>query len=111
VIPFLKDPVDFLTSSQRIALESQMHWADDTRYIFFQMYRSSAGVNKPLPWLDADQALFIAVNTDVGMALDYRSDRSDLRVVASDWSDEYKICNWREVSFTFTDFVRMLNLC
>lgn len=41
-----------------------------------------------LPWLDVEQAVFIAVNrepgADLGIALDDRTSRDDPRVVASD---------------------------
>lgn len=40
-----------------------------------------------LPWLDVEQAFFIAVNRvpgdDVGLARDYRTDAHDPRVVGS----------------------------
>jgi hypothetical protein len=116
VIPFLKDPVVFLSSSQHIAFESQGFLADDPQNAFFREYRGAPGIDKPLPWLDVDRALFVAVNRnigdDVGIALDYRSDVDDPRVVASDWSFNglHGVCNWREVSSTFTNFVRLLKL-
>ena len=66
-----------------------------------------------LPWLDVELAFLVAVNRvpgdDVGIALDYRTDRGDPRVVASDWGSGRR-CVWREVTTTFTDFVRVLGL-
>lgn len=115
-IPFLKDPVMFLSSIQHIAFESQGNLADDARYSFFQEYRGTASAEKSLPWLDVDRALFIAVNRDIGddvaIALDYRSSYEDPRVVASDWSfhNGHSLCHWREVSPTFSDFVKLLDL-
>jgi hypothetical protein len=66
-----------------------------------------------LLWLDADRSLFVAVNRrpgdDVGIALDYRTNVLDPRVVASDWGSG-QACVWREVAPTFSDFVRILGL-
>jgi hypothetical protein len=66
-----------------------------------------------LPWLDADRSFFVAVNRwpvdDVRIALDYRTDALDPRVVASDWGTG-QACIWREVAPAFSGFVRLLGL-
>ena len=55
----------------------------------FRMACGTAEEPLQLPWLDALQAVFIAVNRVIGddltIALDYRTDPLDPRVVASDW--------------------------
>ena len=115
VVPFLRDPVDFLLTEERIRFESRFSLADfpDTAHQF-HLYRSSAGDARSLPWLDADLSLFIAVNRhlgdDVGVALDYRTSFDDPRVVASDWSTDSSTNHWREVSPTFSVFVQVLRL-
>ncbi|HEX8833069.1 MAG TPA: hypothetical protein VF719_02650, partial [Abditibacteriaceae bacterium] len=116
LIPFLREPVDFT----RFGFEetwgySQLHLVDDPRFSsFFQEYRGSAGIERELPWLDAEKAVFIAVNReigdDIGIALDYRTNASDPRVVASDWGAEYRRCDWRLVDERFSDFVRRIDL-
>jgi len=115
VIPFLVDPVDFLRTPEAMAFESSGHLADDPRLSdVFHMVRGSRVVDPvELPWLDADRAFFVAVNRwpsdDVGIALDYRTDGLDPRVVAGDWGSG-QACVWREVAPTFSGFVRLLGL-
>lgn len=47
---------------------------------------------------------------DVAVALDYRTDPADPRVVASDfWTDPHQ-CAWRLVTPTFTEFAARLHL-
>jgi hypothetical protein len=81
----------------------------------FREYRSSESEPRPLPWLDDDFALFIAINreagADIGIALDYRTSPVDPRVVTSDWwSIDPTTCYWQEVTSTFSEFVRRLQL-
>lgn len=47
---------------------------------------------------------------DLGIALDYRTDFNDPRVVASDWWTEEHQCNWRLVEERFSIFVEKLQL-
>ncbi len=81
-----------------------------------QLFRVTRGsrMNRPsdLPWLDAERAVLIAVNRDPGddvaLALDYRTDVTDPRVVASDfWTDPSR-CSWRLVAPSFTQLMSML---
>jgi hypothetical protein len=116
LIPFLVDPVDFLSSLEAMARESSGDIADDPRMsAVFHLVRG-ASVTRPveLPWLDADRSFFVAVNRqpgdDVGIALDFRTSSSDPRVVAGDWGSG-QACLWREVAPTFSGFVRLLGLC
>jgi hypothetical protein len=81
----------------------------------FHLVRGSKKLNSiELPWLDIDQAIFIAINRipgdDIAIVLDYRTDRMNPRVVASDWWSGEHGCVWKEVSGTFSDFVKALRL-
>jgi hypothetical protein len=117
LVPFMVDPVVFLGTPEAMARESTGHLADDPRSsAVFHMVRGCRGrFVKPieLPWLDADRYVFVAVNRwpgdDVGIALDYRTDVRDPRVVASDWGSGPG-CIWREVAPTFGGFARLLGL-
>ena len=115
VIPFLCDPVDFLLTEDRIRAESSGSLADVPEMAsLFHLYRGSMSEARPLPWLDVDQSLFVAVNRhpgdDEAVALDFRMSSVDPRVVASDWADDYRCCKWREVSSTLSTFVNTLGL-
>jgi hypothetical protein len=68
--------------------------------------------HRGLTWLDVDQTVLIAVNEypgdDVALALDYRTDTANPRVVASDiWTDTTQY-SWRIVTPTFTDLLTAL---
>lgn len=115
IIPFLKDPVDFLPSIEDIALESQGLLADyKTTATVFHEYRGSAGVDEALPWRDVDRSILIAVNremgADAGIALDYRTGNEDPSVLASDWGTEDGTHHWRKVCDSFSDFVKVLEI-
>lgn len=115
VIPFLVDPVVFLNTLEAMTFESRGHLADDPQSsdVFHEVRRSRVPEPVELPWLDADRAVFVAINRwpgdDVGIAMDYRTDAGDPRVVASDWGSGQG-CVWREVAPTFSSFVRLLGL-
>jgi hypothetical protein len=115
LIPFLTDPVDFLSTPEAMERESSGHMADDPRYsAMFHMARGSR-VTGPveLPWLDVDRSIFVAVcrwaGDDTAISLDYRTDVIDPRVVASDLGSGRDYV-WREVTPTFSAFVRLLGL-
>jgi hypothetical protein len=67
-----------------------------------------------LPWLDVELAFLVAVNRmpgdDVAIALDYRGDPSDPRVVASDFWTEPRQCAWRIVAPALSVFADALGL-
>jgi hypothetical protein len=113
LIPFLIEPVDYLRSPEAMRRESSGHLADDPQLsaVFYTVRGNLLGAPVELPWLDVDRSLFIAVNRlpgdDVAIALDYRTDIVDPRVVASDWGTG-KYCIWREVAPTFSGFVHRL---
>jgi hypothetical protein len=115
LIPFLQEPMDFLPDVDTMLQESISLLADSPEMAeLFHEYRGSKVPERELPWLDVDKALFIAVNriagADLGIALDYRTDLEDPRVVASDWQSGGNTHHWREVEGKFSDFVRKLGL-
>lgn len=116
-VPFLSDPVDFLLVEAQIRRESKGTLADNPQWAeVSHMYRGSMVEARPLPWLDADMALMIAVNreagADVGIALDCRANMSNPKVVASEWIGHGKETRtlWREVSPTFSKFIEKVGL-
>jgi hypothetical protein len=115
VIPFLQDPMEFLLTVDAMRQASMSLLADSPEMSeLFREYRGSKVPEKELPWLDVDQALFLAVNrvhgADLGIALDFRTDPEDPRVVASDWQSGDNTHHWRQVEGRFSDFVRRLGL-
>ena len=112
LIPFLRDPVDFLQTVEGMRFESPKRLADDAEWARMYHFLQSSGGASDLPWLDVDRAVFIAVNRfpgdDSGIVLDYRTDAADPRVVASDWDDGPGGCRWRQVTPTFSTFVALL---
>ncbi|MER5431186.1 hypothetical protein [Streptomyces sp. NPDC002588] len=117
LIPWFESPIDFLTSTDQMERESgSLDTFDDDRYAAFLHVARGSGQETPveLPWLDVEKAFFIAVNRivgdDVALALDYRTNPVDPRVVGSDvWTApvSYK---WRIVAPTFSAFVAALGL-
>ncbi len=114
LIPFLREPVDFLTTVEGMRRESTGFLADEPRIakVFHMTRGSKKGEPVCLPWLDVELAVFVAVNRmsgdDLGIALDYRTGKVDPRVVASDWDEGPGGCKWREVSPSFSQFVHLL---
>lgn len=115
-MPWFEDPLMFMADLHDMRFQNNAldHIADDRSISdLFRMARSSRSIHPiGLPWLDVDQAVLIAVNEhagdDVALALDYRTDSADPRVVAADiWTDPSRY-SWRVVTSTFTDLVRAL---
>jgi hypothetical protein len=113
IIPFLLDPVDFL-KVEYMCLESSGFLADDEFSSKWNHEVRGSQSTEPveLPWLDVDKAVTIAVNreigADVGIALDYRTNMEDPRVVASEWRGGGHY--WREVTPTFSEFVARIGI-
>ncbi len=110
LMPWFEEPLDFLTSPYWMQRES----ATLDRLADNECFMLVRGGPSHLPWLDAERAVFIAVNRipghDVAVALDYRTDPDNPRVVASDvWSDPRR-CVWRAVTPTFSELVDRLGL-
>jgi len=116
VVPWIKDPLVFLPSLKEMAIASQWElFIEDPDFAAFIHYARGAQSVTPmeLPWLDVEQAIFILSSQwpgdDQGVALDYRTSRTDPRVLASDWETTHA-CLWREVTPTFSAFVQQLGL-
>lgn len=117
VIPWFESPLVFLTSVGQMRWESQSLdlFADESRGSeLFREVRGSVAGAVELPWLDVELAFFVAVNRmpgdDVAIALDYRSDPSDPRVVASDFWTQPEQCAWRIVAPALSAFAEALGL-
>ncbi|MGH3737333.1 MAG: hypothetical protein ACRDT6_17215 [Micromonosporaceae bacterium] len=118
LIPWFRDPLIFLTSVYGMRRESASMdlFADDepSAELFREVRGSQVAHPVELPWLDVEQAVLIAVNRnpgdDVALALDYRTDRGDPRVVGSDFWTNPKQCSWRVVTPTFTELVVRLDI-
>jgi hypothetical protein len=118
LMPWFESPLDFLTSIDWMRRESRSltQFADDPSLA--QLFRETRGSNAigpvNLPWIDVEQAVLIAVNRlpgdDVAMALDYRTDPANPRVVASDFWTNPRQCSWRVVTPTFSQLVQKLGL-
>lgn len=119
VLPWFKDPVDFLSTTDLMERESRsldMDAGDARASRMLHVTRGSVAGKIWLPWLDAEAAVLIAVNRhpgdDVAIALDYRNDARNPAVVASDaWTWTYPSAYlWRPVAPTFEAFAAMLGI-
>ncbi len=117
VIPWFEDPLVFVSNPEQMAFASQSMdmFADDPHSAYFRQARGSSGIAPlELPWLDVEQAVLIAITRNPGddgaLALDYRADPSDPRVVGSDYWTDPLLCGWRVVAPTFSGFVTRLGL-
>ncbi|WP_422741447.1 hypothetical protein ACN27B_22380 [Micromonospora sp. WMMD754] len=117
-MPWFEDPLDFLTSIEAMARESRSLDSLSEDDATAQVFRLARGSEQPgpvdLPWLDIDKAFLVAVNEragdDVVVALDYRTDPTDPRVLASDFWTQPGPCSWREVAPTFSALVAAFDL-
>ncbi|MFC8824415.1 hypothetical protein ACFT9I_03545 [Streptomyces sp. NPDC057137] len=117
VVPWFEDPLVFVSNPEQMefASRSMDMFADDPHAAFFRQARGSrAATPLELPWLDVEQAVLIAITRnpgdDGGLALDYRTDPSDPRVVGSDFWTDPVLCRWRVVAPSFSAFVTNLGL-
>ncbi|WP_319599632.1 MULTISPECIES: hypothetical protein [unclassified Streptomyces] len=111
-IPWFKDPLVFVSNPEQMVYASQSMdmFADDPHSAFFRQARGSRSAAPiELPWLDVERAVLIATTRNPGddgaLALDYRTDPSDPRVVGSDFWTDPLLCQWRVVAPTFSGFV------
>lgn len=116
VLPWIKDPLVFLPTPEEMAFESQWElFLEDPDFAAFIHYARGSHSHTPidLPWLDVEHAVSVVVNRwpgdDQAVVLDYRTSRTDPRVIASAWHIPQG-CFWREVTPTFSDFVQQLGL-
>ena len=110
-VPMISDPVDFLTSCREMERESgSLDYSADPW--MHELHSQRGDVVPELPWLDADLAYYIIVNSvpghDVAVALDFRHSMHEPRVVASEWTDDG--CRWCLCAQTFSEFAAMLDL-
>ena len=115
LVPFLRDPMDFLESEVEIGRESFSHLADHPHFANrTREYRSSKVEEyRDLPWRDVERSIIVAVNRnlgdDVAIALDWRTSIEDPRVIATDWVSGGDGCHWREVADRLSTFVAKLD--
>jgi len=118
VMPWFEDQLDFLTDTQEMERQSRAldRLADDEESAgLFHLVRRRSPVGLiDLPWLDVEHAILIAVShyagDDTAIALDYRVDLANPRVVGSDiWAipNQYQ---WRTITPTFAAFANALGL-
>src|SRR6185312_14115493 len=95
IVPFVHEPLDFLCSIESIQAQSASIRSSSLEGLGI-VNSSSARSGDPL-LLNADRALLIAINRhrgdDVAIALDFRANATEPRVVASAW--EPGRCIWR----------------
>ncbi len=117
-MPWFEDPLDFLTDIDQMHRESRsldrLTEDDDSAELFGLARGSTLTEPVELPWLDVEHAFLIAVNRspgdDVAIALDYRTNTADPRVVAGDlWTGPERYA-WRVVTPTFSEFAAKLGL-
>jgi hypothetical protein len=113
VLPSDMDPVVPLRTLEDMARASRSELAEHGK-VFFIERSSVRGRAIELPWLDIDQAFFIAVNEipgdDVAVALDYRLREDSPAVVASIYREGSSGTPWQEVASTFQEFAARLGL-
>ncbi|MER7420401.1 hypothetical protein ABT346_27080 [Micromonospora peucetia] len=114
--PWLDDPLDFMTTIDELRLHNRLiAQLDADTMQFFQIGRGSAGQPIAMPWLDLDQAVFIAVcryaGDDIAVTLDYRTSPTDPRVLATDTATiAQQHLSWRQVTPTLSQFINALHL-
>ncbi|GAB1644106.1 hypothetical protein [Krasilnikovia sp. MM14-A1259] len=116
-MPWFEDELDFLATVHDMERESRAldHLVEEeTTAQTFSFVRGSSTAPVSLPRLDVDKAFFVAVakhaGDDTAVALDYRTNALDPRVVASDiWTEPSRV-NWRVVAPTFSSLVSELGI-
>jgi hypothetical protein len=108
--------LDFLADQDEMERQSRalVRLADDQELAdLFHLARPRDGHPVELPWLDVDHAILVAVShagDDTAIALDYRTDPTNPRVVGSDaWTlpSQY---HWRTITPALSSFVEALGL-
>ncbi len=114
VVPFLQGPVDFVSEPSQCIPGHFYELATDPDWSPVHRVCRGSKCSEPLglPWLDVEKALFIAhcriPGDDLSIVLDYRTDPSDPRVLATWWPDDE--VEWRIASASFTKFAKALRL-
>ena len=113
-ISFITDPLDLLPNREAMERESSpLMPPSETDSINFHEYRGSFHAARPLPWIDVEKTLFIAVNRrigdDIGIALDYRNDPNEPSVIGGDWLSGDGL-RYQLITHTFRQFAAALGL-
>jgi len=118
LLPWFEDPLDFLADMddmerQSRALDRLVDDEEQARLFHLARPRSPAD-SVDLPRLDVEHAILIGTSQyagdDTAIALDFRTDLADPRVVGSDiWTVPHQH-HWRTVSPTFSAFTEALGL-
>jgi len=111
MLPVLKgEDLDFCKTFESIDFNSgELMSPNEDENFDFHEYRGSR-LDKPrdLPWIDVEKSIFIAVcrtaGEDNALALDYRTSRSDPRVICTDWHSGGDSLIWVEICPTFSEF-------
>lgn len=113
LIPFLKEPMIFLESQEQIKTVHE-NSKDLLKEPIFAIKEGSSFETISLPFLDYNKCIFIAINKypgdDLAIALDYRENNKEPRIIASDFTGNYTYCEWRVVFNNFNDFYQKLML-
>ncbi|GIH19675.1 hypothetical protein [Rugosimonospora africana] len=115
LIPWFHDPLDFMLTLDELRLHNRLIAESADTMRFFCVGRGSAAQPIAMPWLDLDQAVYIAIcryaGDDIALALDYRSSSTDPRVLATDTVTlSRQQVSWRQVTPTLSEFVDALHL-
>jgi len=109
--------MDFMSDPEWMERESSGAMADDPECAdLFKEYRGSVAAKvRDLPWRDVEQSVLICVcrfaGADTAIALDYRDNKSDPRVIASSYNDSTNSFNgWQEVRKSFSEFQDALGM-
>ncbi|MEV8099767.1 hypothetical protein [Kitasatospora sp. NPDC085879] len=116
-LPWFTDPLELLADAAAVRRQSASLddlSGEDLGPLFRQARGSTADGPVELPWLDAERAVLIAVartvGDDIALALDYRTDLADPRVVGSDiWTNPQEY-TWRVAAPSFSAFAAALGL-
>lgn len=105
--------VRFLETRDDITGESLELLADHLNTArIFKVYRGSRDRESPLPWLDVEKSVVLAVSEnseiDFAIALDYRETSISPSVVYSDWWTEPGVCNWVRAFDSFSSFAKAM---
>lgn len=114
VVPFITDSLDLLPNREAMQRESgPLMPSAETESLAFHEYRGSFHEPRPLPWIDVEKTLFIAINRrigdDVGIALDYRDNPDEPSVIGGDWHSGEGL-RYRPITNTFRQFAESLGL-
>ena len=114
-IPFITDPLIILKTFDHMLSESgPLMGKDAIEEERFSEYRGSRVAKRELPWIDVEKTLFIMCNEiagdDVGIALDYREDLVEPRVIGGDWHSQPGKLVYHTVATSFAEFAMMIGL-